>query len=586
MVLVFNKGDLARRRGFSTDTACLSSLFGAPVIETVATEGEGIAALKDAIVAAAISGKKPHAPGYGPEIDSELELLEPLTRSIPGLAGRRNPRWTALKLLENDAALSAVVAGSGDAGARLLSAVGDACRRIEKHFGDSTELVIADRRYGFISGACQECARSAAEGRHSSSDRIDEILTSKVVGLPIFLLLMYLLFKLTFTLGSPLSGLIEMGLAGIGRFIERSWPPGAPELLRALLTDGVLGGVGGVLIFAPNIALLFAAIAILEESGYMARGVFLVDSFMHKVGLHGRSFVPLIVGLGCTVPAILATRALGDRRTRMTTIMLLPLISCGARFPIYSLLTAAMFPPQWRARILMSIYLVGVVLAGLLARLLRDTVFRGETAPFVMELPPYRTPTLNAVLRHTGERLGLFLRKAATIILAASVIMWAMSTFPRTPGAALAGLSSAEARKVELENSAAGRIGMWLEPVMRHAGFDWQASTALIGAFAAKEVFVAQLGILNAQDATDEGLERLSRKIGSRYTPLQAYCIMLFCLISLPCVATFAVVRAETGAWRWAIVQMAGLTFLAYAVSFIVYHVGLFLRIGTGIGGS
>jgi ferrous iron transport protein B len=577
MVLVFNKMDIALQRGIAVNTPHLSALLGADIVPTVASDGKGIAALKATIVRAAAAGKKPAPVSYGPEIDAEIERLTPLVESVPGLAGNLPARWVALKLIENDAEVAARARGAGGAAAPLLAGTAAACRRIEKHFGDSPELVVAERRYGFISGACRECVSFAAEARHTRSDRVDEVLTSGVFGIPIFFALMYLLFKVTFTLAAPLSDLIETAMTGIGDLVVRFWPASAPDILRSLIVDGILAGVGGVLAFTPNIAVLFASIAILEESGYMARGAFLMDRFMHKVGLHGRSFIPMIVGFGCTVPAVMATRALGSRRARMATIMVLPLISCGARFPIYSMFTAALFPPHWRAQVMMSLYVIGIALAGLGARFLRSFVFTGETAPFVMELPPYRAPTFIAIARHTGERLRLFVRKAATVILAASAAIWALTSFPRPDPAAIEGLSPDKARQAELENSAAGRIGRAIEPAMRLAGFDWQASTALIGAFAAKEVFVAHLGILNAHEAADRGKEGLSARLREHYTPLQAYCIMLFCLISLPCVATFAVVRAESGGWKWAAAQALVLTLLAYAVSFVVYQTGLLL---------
>jgi ferrous iron transport protein B len=464
----------------------------------------------------------------------------------------------------------------------LLSEVAAARERLHRHFGDIAEVVIAERRYGFISGACQEAVESTTELRHSASDRIDEIVTNRIVGLPIFLVLMYALFKVTFTLGAIPMDWLEHFFSWLGRTVSACWPWDGGGALRSLVVDGAIAGVGGVLVFVPNVVFLFAGIAFLEDSGYMARGAFLTDRLMHRIGLHGRSFIPMVLGFGCSVPAILATRTLGNRRDRMATLLVLPLISCGARFPIYALFAAAFFPAEWRARVIMMLYLLGIALAALLAKLLRATLFRGDTTLFVMELPPYRVPTFRAIWSHTWERLRLFLRKAATVIVAASVLLWFLTNYPKPDLSATHGLAPAEARAAELAASAAGRIGHALEPAMRHVGFDWRTTTALIGAVAAKEIFVAQLGILFSQGEGDARSESLRRALQEHYNPLQAFCIMLFCLISVPCVATLGATGAETGAWRWAFLQFAGLTLLAYGVTFVVYQAGMVLGVGVG----
>ncbi len=344
----------------------------------------------------------------------------------------------------------------------------------------------------------------------------------------------------------------------------------------------MIGGVGEVLVFLPNILLLFLAISLLEDSGYMARAAFMIDRLMHKIGLHGKSFIPMLIGFGCTVPAILGTRVLENRRDRLTTMLVLPLMSCGARLPIYMLLIPAFFPPAWQAPVLWSIYLIGVVLAVALAKLLRSTIFQGDAAPFVMELPPYRLPTPKDTLIHVGQRGWQFLRKAGTIILGVSILLWAMTMYPQAPQERLRGLGEKQARNVRLSYSLSGRLGQAIEPVMRHVGFDWKTSTAIIGAVAAKEVFVAQLGIVHSLGETDEESDSLRDVLRREYSPLQAFCIMLFCLVSLPCMATLVTVWKESGSWRWAAAQLVGLTLLAYMLTFIVYQVGTALRIGTG----
>ena len=583
LIVLLNKSDLALAKGLSLDTEKLSRLLQITIVETVAHEGKGIDAVRDAIVNATEGELHPPTTvTYGREVEAEIGELLPLADKVKTASRCRRPRWMALKLLENDREMQRRIRELGDDGVALCDAAQEAADRIEKHFGERAELVIANQRYGFISGACLEAVRSSPEIRHSISDRIDEIVTSQLLGIPLFLFMMYLLFNITFTLAAPPMVWIEALIAWLSITVTRWWPGGPESVLLSLLVDGVIGGVGGVLVFVPNIVFLFAAIAFLEDSGYMARGAFIMDRFMHRIGLHGRSFIPALIGFGCTVPAILATRTLENRRDRMTTMLVLPLISCGARFPIYTLFIAALFPQSWRARILMLLYLTGIALAALLAKLLRRTIFKGDTSLFVMELPPYRMPTPRAILRHTWERSRLFLRKAGTVIVVASVILWVLTNYPKPPAGRLQGLDARERSSVELAASAAGRVGHFLEPAMRHVGFDWKTSTALLGAFAAKEIFVAQLGIVHALGHVDESSPPLRERLREEYTPLQAICIMLFCLISVPCVATLAATRAESGKWRWAVLQFAGLTLLAYAITFVVFQVGTLLGLGTG----
>jgi ferrous iron transport protein B len=349
--------------------------------------------------------------------------------------------------------------------------------------------------------------------------------------------------------------------------------------------DGGIAGVGGVLAFLPNVLILFFAIAVLEDSGYMARAAFILDRWMHKVGLHGKSFIPLIIGFGCTVPALMATRVLESRRDRLTTMLILPLMSCGARLPIYVLFTGALWSPRWQAPVMWTFYLVGALTGLLLAKLLTATVFRGQTEPFVMELPPFRAPTLRGAFLHTWQRGGAYLRRAGTIILVISIALWALSSYPKPSPERLAGLAPSAQAAVAAEASAAGQVGQWLEPATRPLGFDWQANTALIGAVAAKEVFVAQMGIVSALSVQDDRqAEPLATSIARHYTPLQAVAIMLFCLLGLPCAATFAVMRHEAGSWKWAALQWGGLTAIAYVVTLLVYQAGLLFGLGTGVG--
>ena len=583
VILAFNMSDVAEARGFEIDVPALSELLRVTIVCTVGHKGAGLRELKDAIVH--VSGNKEvHNPAvvvYGKKIEEAVRGVTALVEKEPALCERMQARWLAVKLLENDEVVQRLVMEkAADAGA-ILSGVSESAKRLERDFGDAPDVLIADRRYGFISGACQETVKTTIESRHTMSDQIDSIVTSRALGIPIFLGLMYLVFKLTFTLGGPPMDWIEGFVGWLGAMVGLLWPHGSESALRSLVVDGIIGGVGGVLVFLPNILLLFLAIAILEDSGYMARAAFIMDRLMHKIGLHGKSFIPMLIGFGCTVPAILATRTLETRRDRLTTMLVAPLMSCGARLPIYTLFIPAFFAEKWQAPVLWVIYLTGVVLAVLTAKLLRSTIFKGEHAPFVMELPPYRMPTVRGTLIHMWERGWMFLKKAGTIIVVISILLWAATSYPKPPASSLTGLDDGAAGKAALEYSIAGRVGHALEPVMQPIGFDWRTTVAMIGAFAAKEVFVAQLAIVyslgNGGEETSDALREI---LPREYTPLQAFSIMLFCLISAPCVVTIITTWRESGSWRWAALQLGGLTALAYVVSLVVYQGGLLLGLG------
>lgn len=604
MILAFNMSDLAEARGHSIDIERLSELFQVPIIRMVAHKGQGIQELKQAIaqVAAQTPAQQPATVKYGRHIEAELDkLTEALQGSVPE-SGRPTARWLALKLLEGDEAVIGQVRREAKNAIDVLQKVEESRNLLVRELGDDAEILIADRRYGFISGACQEAVRSTVETRHSMSDRIDMVLTHRVLSIPIFLLMMFLVFKLTFAVGDPLMGWIEDFFAWLGEAITANWPEGAAPLLQSLIVDGIIGGVGGVVVFLPNILLLFLAISILEDSGYMARAAFIMDRFMHKIGLHGKSFIPMLIGFGCTVPAIMATRTLENQRDRLTTMLVAPLMSCGARLPIYALIIPAFFPEAWHARLLWLIYFIGIVLAIVCAKLLRSTLFKGEAAPFVMELPPYRLPTVRGVFVHMWERGWLYLKKAGTLILGVSIVMWALLTFPQKVeysrdydqaiedvGSKQLPAEEAEELVAELEqaraseelaNSYAGRIGHALEPLIKPLGFDWKIGTAMIGAFAAKEVFVAQMGIVYSVGEADEDSVPLRDKLRENYTPLVGFCIMLFSLISAPCMATIAVTKRESNSWKWALFQLGGLTVLAYVITLIVYQIGSLCGIG------
>ena len=600
LVLALNMADVAKRRGLKFDLELLQTLLGVPIVETIGNKGAGTDALLEAAVEMANRPEppKPHLINYGLEIEAELAKLQQRVETLDLAAlGLDAPptRWIALKLIEGDTDLRDHI---GDVA--LIEAADRAAQRLESLLGDSPEALIADHRYGFISGACQEAVRSTIESRHTMSDQIDLIVTHRVLGIPIFLGLMYLTFQLTFTLGGPPMDWIDAGFTWLGETISGFWGPGSDSLLRSLLVDGIIGGVGGVIVFLPNILLLFLAIAFLEDSGYMARAAFLMDRLMHKIGLHGKSFVPMLIGFGCSVPAIMATRTLENRRDRLVTMLVVPLMSCGARLPIYALIIPAFFPQAWHAPMLWVIYLIGILLAIGCAKLLKKTILRGETPPFVMELPPYRMPTFKSVSLHMWNRGGEYLKKAGTVILGISILLWAMQQWPGLPetqvqqfdeqrqvveanpttdaDAQLEQLAEIdhEQASVTLQSSLMGRVGRGIEPILRPCGFDWKISTSMIGAFAAKEVFVTQMGIVHSLgEEQGEEATTLREKIQASYTPLQGFCIMLFCLISAPCISTIVMTRRESNSWFWAMFQLVGLTVLAWLVTAGVYQVGM-----------
>jgi len=572
LVLAFNMSDIAERKGLVFDIEHLSRLLEAAIVPTVGNKGKGRIELLDAIIETARQPKRQraHQVYYGTEIEDEIGRIEKtIAEKEKQLAQKYGARWVALKLLEQDVEVTAKTSSS-----EVQDAVRVSIGHVRTIFAEEPETVIADRRYGFISGACQETIKSTVESRHSASDTIDAVLINNILGLPIFLLLMYLVFVLTFKLGKYPMGWLELLFDWLGASIVAFWPTGSESWLKSLLIDGVIGGVGGVLVFLPNILILFLAIAVLEDSGYMARAAFVMDRVMHKIGLHGKSFIPMLIGFGCSVPAIMGTRILENRRNRLTTIMVIPLMSCGARLTIYGLIIPAFFPENLRGPVLWLIYLIGIVLAIVCIKILRLTVLKGETIPFVMELPPYRMPTLKSICIHMWQRGWMYLRKAGTIILGASILLWAAMSYPKPASDVLANLGPDQAHRVRLEHSVVGRLGKAIEPALKPLGFDWKIGTALIGAAVAKELFVAQLAIVYAAGRADQGSQTLREKLQQDYTPLTGFCIMLFCLIYAPCVATVAMTRQETNSWAWALFQFLGLTALAYVVTFIVYQVG------------
>ena len=592
LVLALNMSDLAEKRGIELDIGGLSRRLGVPVVATVGNRGLGIDELLDRVVEVATSGRSPRALtiDYGADIETEVVLIEAMMAKHNGHVRASHHRWYALKFLEGDTH----VASNGFANEiRECAAAGDA--RLRQRLGGPPVATIVAARYRFIADLCDEAVVADTGNDDTTSARLDRVLTHRIFGLPIFFGLMYLVFQLTFTLANPVAGVIESAFARTGALLTTVWPGDASSPLLSLLVDGLIGGVGGVLVFLPNIVLLFLAIALLESSGYMARAAFMMDRLMSRIGLHGKSFIPMLLGFGCSVPAIMATRTLDTRRDRLTTMLVVPLMSCSARLTIFALIIPAFFAPQWQGPVLWLMYIIGILLAVAVANILRSTLFKGEKSSFCMELPPYHTPTLQGVVTVMWSRAWLYLRKAGTVILGISVVLWALATFPRktefdidrgiAEGAAgvaamSAGDVEAARRSEQLSYSIAGRIGHAIEPAIRPMGFDWRIGTAFIGAFAAKEVFVAQMGIVYAVGDGGHDSEKLRGHLRGRYPPLVGFCILLFALIATPCMATVAIVRRESNSWGWALLQFGGLTALAYVLTVVVFQTGRVLGIG------
>jgi ferrous iron transport protein B len=440
---------------------------------------------------------------------------------------------------------------------------------LEDEYKNDSESVIADIRYGFIAGALKETYQQGNVNTRKLSDRIDNILTHKYLGLPIFIIAIWLMFQVTFTVGQYPMDWIDSLVDWIGGLVRDNMPKG---MLKDLIVDGIIGGVGGVIVFLPNIVLLFMFISLMEDSGYMARVAFLMDRVMHKIGLHGKSFIPLIMGFGCNVPAVMATRTLENRSDRILTMLINPYMSCSARLPLYTLMTAAFFASN-QALVTLSIYLLGIVMAALTAILLRKTSFKRSDAPFVMELPPYRIPTLRSVLKHMWEKAAQYLKKMGGVILIASIIVWALGYFPQYEPAPGTEYTEQELSSLQQENSYIGRLGHFIEPVIRPLGFDWKMGVSIFTGVAAKEIVVSTMGVLYHSDAEDEeNTGNLATKIQQSQPPIDrgtAYAFMAFVLLYFPCIATAVAIRKESSR-KWMLFSIGYSLVLAWVVAWVI----------------
>jgi len=549
VVIALNMSDLAEARGDEIDIPRMVEFLGIPVVRTVASRGEGIDALLDEVIKEAErSVHHEHVIGYGDEIEQGISGLMDILQTDATLSQRYPLRWLSVKLLEGDENVIKKLEGSPvlQQVKRMLTA-----RDVEEY-----EAVMADKRYEAISAVLsQVCSRCTHE--ITASDMIDRVLTNRYLGIPIFLALMWGAFQLTFTAAAPFMDAIDGAFAALAAAIGDSI---APAWLASLLGDGVIGGVGFVLVFIPNIFILFFLLAILEDSGYLARAAFVMDRLMYTIGLHGKSFIPLLMGFGCNVPAIMATRTIEDRKDRLITILVNPFMSCGARLPVYVLLAGVFFGRQ-AGTVIFGLYVLGIVVAVLTAKLLRSTLLKGKPAPFIMELPPYRVPTLMTCTIHMWERGSMYLKKAGTIILLGAVVVWALASLPWGVG-------------YGAEGSYVGTLGHLLQPLVAPLGFDWKIAVALLFGFVAKEIVIGSLGVLYGAGEDTASLTE-SLQSDPSLNAITALGLMTFTLLYVPCLASIGVMRKETGSWRWTLLSVAYSLSVAWVVAFIVYHVGM-----------
>ena len=602
MVIALNMYDELEASGNKLDYTQLSQLIGVPMVPTVCRRGEGVDKLFHVIIGIYEGGDflsqkgeirseiledlrdwhKTYVPdhefgshkeeedarprGYmrhihinhGPELERSIEEVKKAISQNEDIRHKYSTRFLSIKLLENDREIENFISTLPN-GKEIITIRNKETLRIRKVMNEDSEQAITDAKYGFITGALKETFTDNHLEKEQTTRVIDSIVTHRIWGYPIFFLFLYIMFEGTFVLGDyPMQG-IEWLVDQLGNLIRNNMAEGP---LKDLLIDGIIGGVGGVIVFLPNILILYFFISILEDSGYMARAAFIMDKIMHRMGLHGKSFIPLIMGFGCNVPAIMATRTIEDRKSRLITMLVNPLMSCSARLPIYLVMIGAFFP-NCASFMLLCIYTAGILLAVIMARIFSKFLVKGEDSPFVMELPPYRMPTSKSIMRHTWEKGAQYLKKMGGIIMIASIIIWFLGYYPRH--------DAHESVAEQQENSYIGQIGKAIEPVIKPLGFDWKLGIGLISGVGAKELVVSTLGVLYTNEGDVENVN-LSDRIP--ITPLVALAYMLFVLIYFPCIATFAAIKQESGSWKWAIFTVGYTTGLAWLVAFTVFQIG------------
>lgn len=595
MVCALNMYDETEERGDHIDYEKLSELFGTPMVPTVFTSGRGVKELFHQVIAV-YEGKEDESLqfrhihiNHGHEIEHGIRDIQEHLKSYPALRQKYSTRYLAIKLLEGDKDVERLVQPLGDS-TEIFQHRDTAAQRVKEETHNDCETAIMDAKYGFIHGALEESGYTTGDKKdtYQTTHLIDKILTNKYLGFPIFFLILLLMFTATFVIGQYPMDWIDAGVAWLGDFISQSMPEGP---VKAMLVDGVIGGVGAVIVFLPQILILYFFISYMEDSGYMARAAFIMDRLMHKMGLHGKSFIPLIMGFGCNVPAVMSTRTIESQRSRLITMLILPLMSCSARLPIYVMITGSFFALKYRSLAMLSLYVIGVLMAIVMSRLFSAFVVKGEDTPFVMELPPYRFPTWKAIGRHTWEKGKQYLKKMGGIILVASIIVWALGYFPHTDDPSVS-------NQQQQEQSYIGRVGRAVEPVFRPMGFNWKLDVGLLAGVGAKEIVASTMGVLYSNDdsfkddsnfSSESGkyvklheqitqdvaqLHGISYEKAEPVATLTAFCFLLFVLLYFPCIATIAAIKGETGSWGWALFAAGYTTALAWVVSAVVFQVG------------
>lgn len=611
VLFALNMADLATARGMNIDAEKLSELLEVPVAFTVGNKNEGIEALVEQAVSFAESEDripKGRNVKYSKDIETSIQELKQFIEEHTDDNFPYNTRWAAIKLIENDKIIKRrVLENASDRSHQILEQAEEYRDFLMDRFDDDPQIVMTDERYGFISGIIKEIQTTTTKQRIDISRSIDLVLTNRVIGFPIFILIIWAMFQLTFTLGEYPTEWIDNFINLISLGLDRILPE---SLLKKLFLDGIIAGVGSVIVFLPNILILFFCIAIFEDTGYMSRAAFLMDRIMHLIGLHGKSFIPMLMGFGCNVPAIMAARTLESEKDRILTILITPFMSCSAKLPVYIILAGAFFGPK-AGTVIFIIYLVGIVLAILTGRLFRSTLLRGADAPFVMELPPYRVPMLKSLLIHMWDRSKIFLRKMGGVILAGSIIVWVLSEFPQNVGYSvdyeteIKAIESSYAERIsraddsekqnleqkktdavsklhhvkqaeKAEKSYIGQIGKAVAPFFAPLGIEWKGGVALLTGFVAKEIVVSTMGVLHAVEDETESDALKNALSASGMTPLTAFSMMVFVLLYLPCIATTTTIRRETGSkWMWFSIGYS--TCIAWIAAFFVYQGGRLL---------
>ena len=575
VVMALNMYDELLQSGDKLDIRQLGYLLGMPIVPTVSRTGEGIEKLFDTIIQI-YEKADPHLArhihiNHGAEVEQSIERLKALISKTEDIRYKYSTRYLAIKYLENDSEIEGVVESLGNRD-EIIAARFEENSRISELMGSGLESSMVDAKYAFVQGALAETYSPSGKRKSSSfTDKIDAIITNKWLAFPIFFFLLYLVFDGTFVIGEYPMKWIEWIVEHFSAFVASTMTDG---WLKDMIVDGIIGGVGSVLVFLPNILLLYLFISLLEDSGYMARAAFIMDRLMHRIGLHGKSFIPMIMGFGCNVPAIMATRTIESHKSRLITMLIIPLMSCAGRMPVYILIAGAFFPRN-AGLVLLGLYALGILLAIIAAKVM-SRFFKEDDLPFVMELPPYRIPTAKSIFRHTWEKGRQYLQKMSGIILVCSLAIWFLGYFPNHNAYSTA--------KEQQEHSFIGYIGKTMEPVLEPLGFDWRMGVGIVAGVGAKELVVSTLGVMYAdeepvvaagtsEDTESMGETRLQKALIRSVSPAAALAYMVFILLYFPCIATFIAIRNESGSWKWAIITAVYTIVLAWTAAFITFKI-------------